>query len=130
MRVATCRCGSLKAECTGEPVLMSVCHCVECKRRTGSAFSTQARFAAENVNVMGEFRTFVRTADSERTLTYQFCPNCGSTIAYQIDMMPGVVAIPLGAFGEEVLPAPAYSAYERRKHPWASITGEGVAHFD
>ena len=130
MRVATCRCGSLKAECFGEPVLMSVCHCTECKRRTGSAFSAQARFPAENVSVIGEFRIFTRTADSERTLTYRFCPSCGSTVAYQIDILPGVVAIPLGAFGEEALPYPAYSNYERRKRPWASITGDSVEHLD
>ena len=130
MRVATCRCGSLKAECTGEPVLMSVCHCLECKRRTGSAFSAQARFLAENVKVTGEFSTFARTADSERSLTYRFCPSCGSTVAYQIDILPDFVAIPFGAFGDDQLSAPSYSNYERRKHPWVSISGDGVEHLD
>lgn len=130
MRIATCRCGSLQAACTGEPVRMSVCHCTECKRRTGSAFSAQARFLTENINVTGAFCTFVRSADSANTLTYKFCPNCGSTVAYQIDVMPGVVAIPMGAFGEEELPTPAYSAYERRKQHWVSITGDGVEHID
>jgi len=109
---------------------MSVCHCLECKRRTGSAFSAQARFLAENVTVIGKVRTFARTADSERNLTYRFCPSCGSTVAYQIDILPGFVAIPLGAFGDDELPAPAYSNYERWKRPWVSINGEGVEHLD
>lgn len=130
MRVATCRCGSLKAECAGEPVLMSVCHCLECKRRTGSVFSAQARFLAENVRVIGEFRTFARTADSGRSLSYRFCPSCGSTVAYQIDIFPEFLAIPLGAFGDEELPAPAYSNYERQKRPWVSITGDEVERLD
>lgn len=130
MRVATCRCESLKAECTGEPILISVCHCLECKRRTGSAFSVQARFLAENVKVIGTFHTFARTADSERSLTYRFCPSCGSTVAYQIDILPDFVAIPLGAFGDTELPAPAYSNYESRKRPWVNIEGSGVKHHD
>lgn len=130
MRIATCRCGSLKAECTGEPLRMSVCHCLECKRRTGSVFSAQARFFVENVKVIGESSTFVRIADSERTLTYRFCPGCGSTVAYQIDALPGVVAIPLGAFGAEVLSIPAYSIYERSKCTWVSIIGDGIEHID
>jgi hypothetical protein len=109
---------------------MSVCHCLECKRRTGSAFSAQARFLEENVKVIGEFRTFTRTADSERSLTYRFCPSCGSTVVYQIDVLPDFIAIPLGAFGDEQFPAPAYSNYERRKRLWVGITGDGVVHLN
>jgi hypothetical protein len=55
MRVATCRCVNLRAECAGEPVRVSVCHCLECQRRTGSAFSVQARFPAGSVEVEGDF---------------------------------------------------------------------------
>lgn len=130
MRIATCRCGSLKAECSEEPLRVSVCHCRECQRRTGSAFSAQARFPVGSVTVKGEMSTFVRTADSGSRLTYQFCPSCGSTIAYAIDQWPDVIAVPLGAFGDEVFPSPAYSIYERRKRPWVSIVDDGVEHHE
>ncbi len=130
MRVATCRCGNLRAECSEEPVRVSVCHCTECQRRTGSAFSAQARFPTGSVKVEGAFSTFIRTADSGRNLTYQFCPSCGSTVAYQIDAWPEVIAIPLGAFTQGELPAPVYSLYERRKRPWVSIAGDGMEHLD
>ena len=36
---ASCRCGQLKAIVTREPVRVSVCHCLDCQKRTGSAFS-------------------------------------------------------------------------------------------
>ena len=42
-RRAQCSCGQLAAICAGEPVRVSVCHCLECKRRSGSAFSNNAR---------------------------------------------------------------------------------------
>lgn len=130
MRIATCRCGGLKATCTGEFVRLSVCHCTACQRRTGSAFSAQARFAAEHVTISGAFHTFVRTADSGNILTYRFCPDCGSTIAYLIDAWPELIAIPLGAFEEPLAGAPAYSIFERRKHPWVSITADGAQHHE
>lgn len=130
MRVATCRCGSLRAECVGEPLRVSVCHCLECQCRTGSAFSAQARFPTGSVEVTGDFRTFVRTADSGSSLTYKFCPNCGSTVVYQIDTWPDIVAVPLGAFGEGEFPVPAYSIYERRKRPWVDIAGDGLEHHE
>lgn len=130
MNVASCRCSRLRAECRGEPLRVSVCHCFECQRRTGSVFSAQVRFAADTVKVIGPFQTFERVADSGNTLTYRFCPSCGSTIAYQIDAWPDVIAVPLGAFECHVFPDPAYSIYESRKHQWVYVTGEKTIHHD
>lgn len=33
-RQASCSCGQLRLTCAGEPVRISVCHCLECQRRT------------------------------------------------------------------------------------------------
>ena len=128
MRVASCRCGSLQADCAGEPLRVSVCHCTACQRRTGSAFSVQARFLAEAVNIRGNWHEFVRTADSGHQLTYRFCPGCGSTVVYVIDGWPELIAVPLGQFDSLDFPHPAYSIYEKSKHPWVSITGTETLH--
>lgn len=128
MRVASCRCGNLKANCSGEPLRVSVCHCLACQRRTGSAFSAQVRFPIDAVDVRGNWREFVRTADSGRQVNYRFCPDCGSTVSYVIDGWPELLAIPLGLFGDADFPQPAYSIHERSKHVWVSITSAGTEH--
>jgi hypothetical protein len=128
VRTATCRCGRLRATCVGEPVRVSVCHCLDCQRRSGSAFATQARWPDENVTVSGEAATWERTADSGRRATYRFCPTCGSTVAYVIEGWPGVTAVPLGAFADPSFPAPRFSVYEHRKHAWVCVLGEDVEH--
>ena len=127
-RTATCRCGQLQARCEGEPVRVSVCHCLECQRRSGSAFAAQARWPEEQVTVVGEAKTWERIADSGHRATYRFCPHCGSTIAYVIEGWPGVVAIPLGAFADPTFPAPKFSVYEHRKHVWTAVLGDDVEH--
>lgn len=127
VRIAECRCGAVSARCVGEPVRVSVCHCLACKRRTGSAFSAQARFPVEDVTITGEVKTFERQADSGAKLSYRFCPACGSTIAYRIEGYDQVVAIPLGAFADPAFsPAPKFSVYENRKHDWVAILGEDI----
>ena len=127
IRVARCRCGAVTVRCEGEPVRISVCHCLECQRRTGSAFSAQARFPQQAVTITGGVNTFERIADSGRKATYSFCPNCGSTVAYVNEGMPGVIAVPIGAFADPGFPPPRFSVYEHRKHPWVAILGgEGV----
>ncbi len=45
-REAHCSCGQLRLTCEGEPVRISICHCLECQRRTGSVFGTQRAFPA------------------------------------------------------------------------------------
>jgi hypothetical protein len=126
--VATCRCGHLRAECKGEPIRVSVCHCLECQKRTGSAFAAQARWPDGQVSVSGKSSNWVRTADSGSRSTFRFCPDCGSTVAYVSDGRPGVTAIPLGAFADPSFPAPRFSVYEHRKHPWTVVLGDEVEH--
>jgi hypothetical protein len=128
-RTATCRCGQLSATCTGEPVRVSVCHCLECQKRSGSAFSAQARWPAEQVAIAGASKTFVHTADSGNTITHHFCPDCGSTVHYRIDgKFDGLIAIPVGAFADPAFPAPRFSVWEERKHQWVEILGDDVEH--
>jgi len=43
-RRAACSCGQLQLTIEGEPSRISMCHCLECQRRTGAAISNQARF--------------------------------------------------------------------------------------
>lgn len=84
-RRAECSCGQLSAICSGEPVRVSVCHCLACKRRTGSAFSFNARFAENDVSIEGRAAEFSRTGEEGGRVIYSFCPDCGTTVHYRID---------------------------------------------
>ncbi|MBS0319720.1 MAG: GFA family protein, partial [Proteobacteria bacterium] len=59
-RTAACSCGQLAAVVTGDPVRVSVCHCLACQRRTGSVFGAQARFARKDVAASGESSRWTR----------------------------------------------------------------------
>ncbi len=128
-RTAICSCGQLRVTCEGEPVRVSMCHCLECQRRTGSVFGAQARWPKERVAFEGESTTWVRTADSGNTISFHFCPSCGTTVWYRIDHIPDVVAVATGAFADPNFPAPKFSVYESRKHAWVSPP-EDAEHFD
>lgn len=132
-RTASCRCGQLQATITGEPVRVSVCHCLNCKRRSGSAFAVQARWPSAQVQIDGESKTFVKVADSGNRATFHFCPDCGSDVYYTIDgkfddKFNDLVAIPLGVFDDPYFLTPAFSVWENRKHDWVEIVGDGVEH--
>ena len=124
LRSASCSCGELRAAVIGEPMRVSVCHCLACQRRTGSVFGAQARFPKESVSVQGKFNQYVRIADSGTRLTFGFCPECGSTVFYTVEDQPDRVAIPVGAFADPKFQNPAFSVYESRKHTWVHIAAD------
>jgi hypothetical protein len=113
----------------GEPVRVSICHCLACQRRTGSAFGVQARFHAEHVRAEGKHSEFVRISDEGEARTFSFCPECGATVFYTLPSAPHVVAVPVGAFADPGFPAPWVSVYESRRHPWLGLP-EGIEHED
>jgi hypothetical protein len=132
---ASCRCGQLRATVTGEPVRVSACHCLNCKKRSGSAFAVQARWPRDQVRLEGESKTFVKVADSGNRATFHFCPECGSDVYYVTegkfdDKFNDLIAIPVGAFDDPWFAKPAYSVWENRKYDWVEISGHGIKHLD
>ncbi|WP_437827026.1 GFA family protein [Sorangium sp. So ce1153] len=117
-RLASCSCGKLSAEVEGEPVRVSVCHCLACQRRTGSVFGAQARFRRESVKIKGSGKDFVRVGDEGTKSTFTFCPECGATVYYAMAGHEDMIAIPVGAFADPDFPGPTYSVYEERMHGW------------
>jgi hypothetical protein len=121
-REAACSCGQLRLEAEGDPVRISICHCLACQRRTGSAFAAQARFLWERVRVTGRHSEYVRLSDdSGEERRFRFCPECGGTVFYTTGDSPDLVAVPLGTFADPAFPTPTISVYESRRHPWVEL---------
>ena len=103
-RRAACSCGQLQLTIEGEPSRISMCHCLECQRRTGAVISNQARFRREQVTFAGKATAWMRTAESGNALTFHFCPTCGSTVYWEGEGFPGYVAVAIGNFADPNFP--------------------------
>ena len=129
-RTAACSCGQLSLAVKGDPIRVSVCHCLACQQRTGSAFGYQARFERADVTVSGESTEWTRTSDDgEGTATFHFCAVCGTTVYYIGDYEPDKVAIAVGAFADPSFPPPQRSVWEERRHAWVTLPAD-VEHVD
>lgn len=117
-RLASCSCGQLIARVVGEPVRVSICHCLACQRRTGSVFGEQARFRRDNISLSGASSVYIRVGDEGSRVKFHFCPRCGSTVYYEPEGSEEYLAIPVGAFADPDFPSPRVSVYESRKHSW------------
>ena len=107
-----------------------MCHCLACQKRTGSAFSIQARWPSERVTIAGQAQEYRRTGDEGSTATFRFCPTCGATVYWDNDSMPGMIAVPVGAFADPTFPPPRVAVYIARRHPWAIMPTLAVEELD
>lgn len=126
-RRAACSCGQLSALVSGDPLRVSICHCLHCQRRSGSVFAAQARFWREQVVVSGASASFALVGDEGSRARFHFCPTCGVTVYFQTEGAEETIAIPIGAFADPLFPAPTVSVYEERKHTWV-VPPPGAEH--
>jgi hypothetical protein len=129
---ARCSCGQLSISTPNAITRTSICHCHECQRRTGSVFGVQTRFERASAAITGQSTKYRRTGDdpADGHVEFHFCPKCGSTVFWELSGMPDVYAVAVGMFADRAIPAPVFSVYEARMHPWVRLPDSVETHWD
>ncbi|HVY89277.1 MAG TPA: GFA family protein [Hyphomonadaceae bacterium] len=118
-----CTCGQVRYRLTGEPVFLTICHCTECQRQSGSAFGMSMRMRREDVTVTrGELKSWTRIADNGNAVGLAFCANCGTRIWHE-PAEPGFVHIKPGTLDDTSQLRPRYQSYTVRQHDWVKLDG-------
>lgn len=119
--IAKCACGAVQASPRTDPLGSGICHCHDCRTRTGSAFSHNLRFDAGAVEMTGSPRAYARQGDDGGTITYYFCADCGVSVWYTNSGFAQFVMIPAGAFAPGVPMPPKSSVYHDRCADWLQV---------
>ena len=116
-----CSCGSVRFA-IDDYLYVLACHCQACKKRTGSAFGVSVVVDnAKVTSLQGVTKTFTRTAESGRSVDYEFCPNCGSTIRWGIKAAPHRKIFAGGAIDGMDHLTVAGEMYTETAIPWARL---------
>ena len=123
IRKASCCCQKCSIEVAGEPAMNAICHCNSCKRRTGSAFGWSVYFAdAQVLRKTGDLKIYAIATPAQANRS--FCSNCGSTLFWTADIMPGYTGVAAGCFAEIPLPPPTISASHDGRCAWLSLPAD------
>ena len=117
-RTARCCCGDAFLKVSGEPILYGVCHCDNCKQRTGSAFGMSAYFRDDQVvERKGKMSTYAIRDEHQRS----FCSNCGTTLFWKSELQPDAIGVAAGCFTEKSLPEPELTVSNEGKYDWITL---------
>jgi hypothetical protein len=124
-----CLCGAVKIAVKGTPVRMAQCHCMDCRRASGTGHVSNAIFDAADVTISGETKAFTVTADSGNAYTRYFCPACGGRVYGTHSGRPGMIIVPVGMLDESGWFTPQVVLYARSRPPW-DVTTDDVPNFE
>ncbi len=91
-----CLCGAVRFETSAAPIFSGNCHCRDCQRSSGSAFTPAIFVPEENVAIQGAVKYFESKADSGNTISRGFCPQCGSQLFAKLQALPNALGLRAG----------------------------------
>ena len=121
MRTGGCLCGSVRYTVRGEPVHVGRCHCHDCRRESGSAFTVYAQWPVEDFELSGEVTNYDGRG---------FCPTCGSRLLNPINEGDRLVEVRIGTLDDAPFGLkPEADIWVKRREPWIPAV-EGAAQHD
>ncbi len=121
IRTAACRCRACAIVVEGEPVFNLICHCGDCRRRTGAPCGWSAVFREEQVLARrGDFSVYNSNGTAGPTAN-SFCSACGTTLLFIPAQSPGFVGCAGGCFVDPPLGEPALSASDDLRCAWMKL---------
>src|SRR5262245_35031683 len=118
-----CLCGAVRYESSADPAMMGHCHCVDCRRSSGTGHSSHLLVPEGAVKISGKLASYDRAADSGNVVTRGFCPVCGSAILSRNSASPGIVFLRASSLDDLEIFKPQVVVYASRAASWDAIAG-------
>ena len=75
-----CHCGKITYKATIDPEKVMICHCTDCQALSGTVFRTVAPVPGDDLEMTGEPKIYIKTAQSGAKREQAFCSECGSAL--------------------------------------------------
>lgn len=117
-----CNCGAVRYRLSGDPITVAVCHCANCRRQSGSAFSVNLVVAASAMTLSGELTTYEdHDTESGQPVQRQFCATCGSPIRSITAASSKVAIVKAGTADDPGRFTPTIHVWTSTALPWVEI---------
>ena len=122
----SCLCGKVTYSCDTEPLATAVCHCTDCQKQTGTAFSIIVAVPRDGLDIQGDTLSSFTTVgtDTGKEVSRQFCRDCGSPIVSLGDAMPALAFIKAGTLDDTSWLEPEMHIWSDSAQPWLPLESQ------
>lgn len=124
----SCQCGNVTYRVISAPLMTYACHCQECQKRTGSAFSMGTVCLADSFNLSGELTSWTRTSDDGNRNTRYSCANCTNIIYGASTNAPEAIRLQPGTLDNCGTIIPDVHIWTKRALPWVAIPSDSISY--
>lgn len=127
-RTGRCLCGEVTYSLEGDPIATAVCHCSNCQRVSGSAFSLNIIALEAQLSVDGTLVAYEETDESGDTVFVRrrFCGSCGSPIVSEM-VQTGLIAVKAGTLDERAELQPTVEVWCVDRQPWVELPAMAIS---
>jgi len=119
-----CLCGKVRYSADAEPTLVGVCHCKNCQKQAGTAFSIVVAIPNAALSMRGTLKTFSDRGDSGKAVQRRFCPECGSPILSETERSPGLAILRAGTLDDTSWLKPTMEIFCDSAQSWVTLGGD------
>ena len=116
-----CLCGAVRYESTATPMIVAHCHCVDCRKTSGTGHCTHIVIPKQAFTINGEVTFYERPADSGNMVARGFCPKCGAAIYSTNAAMPDMVFPRASSLDDLEVATPQLVVYASRAASWDHV---------
>lgn len=120
MYKGSCLCRKIRYEISQEPGDFGYCHCVSCRKASGSGHAANAPVQRKNFHLVSG-ADVLREFESSPGMFRAFCTNCGSPIYAFRAQQPEILGIRLGSLDTPFTKHAREHRYVADKAPWETI---------
>jgi hypothetical protein len=121
-----CLCGAIRYRAEGKTTIQAVCHCRNCQRQAGTAFSVILGVPADSLTVEGDPKVYVDHGDSGGAVNRHFCGACGSPLYSELSASPETVFLKAGTLDDTSILSPKVHLWCASAWPWTTIPEDAV----
>lgn len=116
-----CLCGEIRYESTLDPIMSGHCHCIDCRKSSGTGHGTHVVVPTAGFSIAGESSAYDQAADSGNIVTRYFCPTCGAALYSTNSGMPDTTFIRASSLDDLEVAQPQMAVYASRAASWDYI---------
>ena len=127
-----CLCGAvLYSSDVEEPIMTAICHCENCQRQTGTAFSIIVAVPEDSISFENKdsLKEYLDQGQSGKAVHRKFCGDCGSPIMSLVDNAPGLGILKAGTLNDTSWLNPTIEFWCESSQPWLEF-GDQMTQYD
>lgn len=120
VRTGSCLCGAVRFSVRGDPVHVGRCHCADCRKESGSAFTVYAQWPVEAFELSGELSRYGGRG---------FCARCGSRLLSPAEPGDSLIEIRVGSLDDAPFDLkPEAEIWVKRRESWVPLVAGATQH--